>query len=67
MDEIALEKLLRTRPGHFCDYCLANAVGLPSEDVKAAIFSRSRAFSRVYGLCGWCRRPKAVTALRLAA
>ena len=68
MDEpAALQRFLGSRPGRFCDGCLSDALGIPSEDVKAAIFSRSRDFARVYGYCSMCRQPTAVTAVRLAA
>ena len=68
MDEaVALDAFLRVAAEQFCDGCLGDALGLPSEDVKAAIFSSASAFARVYGVCRRCRRRQAVTGLRLAA
>ena len=68
MDEaVVLRTFLDRRPGRFCDGCLGDALGIPREDVKAAIFSRSGEFARVYGYCSMCRQPTAVTAVRLVA
>ena len=68
MDEtLALQEFLYSHAGQFCDGCLAIRMGMPRDDVKIAIFADPRAFARVSGFCSACRKPAAVTALRLVA
>jgi hypothetical protein len=68
VDEVVpVEAFLGRRPGSFCDACIADALGIPDEDVKTEIFSRSREFARVVGSCSLCRQRTAVTAQRRTA
>jgi len=66
-DLSAIQKFLTTDPGQFCDDCLCGLLGIPSDEVKTAIFVRARGFVRVYGYCKACRQPRVVTGKLLAA
>ena len=66
-DPAAIRTVLSTNRGPFCDDCLCRLLGIPTEEVKVAIFAAALEFARVYGYCKACRQTKVVTAKRLAA
>lgn len=67
-DVVAIRDFFAGNAGAFCDECLSRPIGLPQDELKAAIFMHSRSFTRVLGHCGWCgRSPLAVTSMRRAA